>query len=65
MRVNFTAKKLNFAVTAEPNGITEPATLLNFECDRVDYSVDVLGLLDALPALGDKIAELATQLDGK
>lgn len=60
MRINFTAEKINFTVADETG-----APLIRFAGDSVDYSVDVAGLLDAVPALGDKIAELATQFDGK
>lgn len=60
MRINFTAEKINFTVTDE-----EGQSMLRYASDNIDYSVDVAGLLDALPALGDKINELATQFDGK
>lgn len=60
MRFNFTAEKINFDVTNE-----EGQSLLRYASDNIDYSVDVAGLLDALPALNEKITELAAQFDGK
>ncbi len=60
MRFKITAAKVNFDVTDE-----DGASLLHYSCEHIDYSVDVAGLLDALPALGAKINDLATQSDGK
>lgn len=65
MRFNFTAEKINFTVTDGDLEVGDERVLLRYECDRVDYSVDVLGLIEALPALSEKINELATQFDGK
>lgn len=53
MRVNAKAAKVNVELVNEQN-----ETLLRMNYDNIDYSVDVGKIIDAIPALVQKIEEM-------
>lgn len=59
MRINAKATKVNVEVLNEEN-----ETLFRLDYDNLAYSVDVGKIIEAMPAIKDKLEEMQSQLDG-